>query len=129
MKRSRFASSVITVVRAIPVGSVATYGDVATWVGRSRAARAVGAVLRGLDEASAQEVPWQRVINAQGRISMGATPHRALRQRSILQAEGIRFDRDGSLDLHRYRWAPSASEVEDWITAFQLEPGDIPFSR
>lgn len=127
MKHTIFTSSVITVVRTIPEGSVATYGDVATWVGRARAARAVGSALRGLNEATAQDIPWQRVINAQGRVSMGATPHRALRQRTILQAEGIRFDRDGSLDLERYRWTPPASDVEAWIAAFQLQPGDIPF--
>jgi methylated-DNA-protein-cysteine methyltransferase-like protein len=125
-KKSPFAKSVLEVVRAIPEGFVATYGDVATWVGRARAARAVGSVLRGLSEHQ-PDVPWHRVINAKGMISMGGTPNRALRQRNLLQSEGIRFDRKGRLSLSEHRWEPDPEQVEEWIARFELGPEDFSF--
>ena len=96
-----FRQRVLTVVSAIPEGRVLSYGEVATAVGSPRAARAVGGVLRALGHGSA--VPWQRVVNARMQITFKGDDTRAFLQRRRLEAEGVRFDRDGTID-HAHRW-------------------------
>lgn len=91
-------------VRRIPAGQVATYGQIAAEAGLPRRARMVGQALRGLPEDS--DVPWHRVINAQGRISLPEGGEGWARQRARLTAEGVAF-RNGRVDLDRYGWRPS----------------------
>lgn len=95
-----FFRRVYRVVRHIPVGRVATYGQVAALAGTPRAARAVGWALRALDEGAAARVPWHRVVNAAGAISPrpGLSPEI---QRRRLRAEGVRFV-NGHVDLGRH---------------------------
>lgn len=80
-----------------------TYGQIAVILGHPRAARAVGYALRACD---GKNIPWQRVINAQGRISARAPIEGFLVQKVMLQSEGIRFDDTGTCDLKKYRWEP-----------------------
>jgi len=89
------------VVRRIPAGRVATYGQIARLVGKPRAARAVGWAMR----ATPAGVPWQRVINSRGTISFAARSEGAIIQRALLEAEGIAFDDQGRVDLGVYGWA------------------------
>ena len=100
-----FHERVLAVVRAIPRGTVLPYGEVATLAGTPRAARAVGSVLRTRTEPG-DEVPWQRVINAQGRISSRGDVVRATLQRDLLEAEGVEFDASDTIDLARFGWRP-----------------------
>lgn len=96
------------VVREIPEGCVATYGQIADLVGipgRS-AARQVGYALAALGQGS--DIPWHRVINARGALSPRANPDAAEYQRLLLEAEGIGFDHRQLIDLDRYRWRPPA---------------------
>jgi methylated-DNA-protein-cysteine methyltransferase related protein len=87
------------VVRQIPLGRVATYGQVATVVGSPVTARQVGEALAALrDGTPGQAVPWQRVINAQGKVS--TTRH----QQQWLEQEGVVFDAKGGTDLRRFGW-------------------------
>jgi methylated-DNA-protein-cysteine methyltransferase-like protein len=90
------------VVAAIPPGRVATYGQVAQKAGLPRAARRVGYALRGLPNST--RIPWHRVVNAQGRISLpeGSKPHAT--QRDRLEREGVAFSPTGTINLHRYGW-------------------------
>jgi methylated-DNA-protein-cysteine methyltransferase-like protein len=88
------------VVRDIPRGRVATYGQVAAMVGVPRGARAVGWALRALSKAAARSVPWHRVVGAGGRISPRAGPGPEL-QRRRLRAEGVTF-RASAIDLRRH---------------------------
>lgn len=90
------------VVAAIPMGKVATYGGVAQKAGMARAARRVGVALRGLPGNT--KIPWHRVVNAQGRISLpgGSAPHNI--QKSRLEHEGVIFKANGAIDLLRYGW-------------------------
>ena len=90
------------VVSAIPTGQVSTYGEVATMAGLGRGARRVGAALKGLPHDTA--IPWHRVLNAQGRISLPAGSDSHARQRERLEAEGVEFRLNGSIDLRRFRW-------------------------
>jgi methylated-DNA-protein-cysteine methyltransferase related protein len=95
-----FFASVYRAVRAIPRGRVATYGQLARWLGVPRGARAVGWALRALPADRTTRVPWHRVVSAGGRIAVrgGAGPEL---QRRKLKAEGVRF-RDGRVDLARH---------------------------
>lgn len=92
------------VVAQIPPGKVATYGDVARHAGLPGAARRVGRALRGLPENTS--IPWHRVINAQGRLSLpeGSASWRCQKER--LETEGIRFDRGKICTLYSLRWDP-----------------------
>lgn len=98
-----FAESVHRWVRRIPEGSVASYGDVAALAGSPRAARGVGAVLNGLDPDS--DVPWWRVVNRRGRLSIPAEVGRRALQRRLLLDEGVAFVDEESVDLQRHHWA------------------------
>ncbi|CAG0932386.1 DNA base-flipping protein [Thermoflexales bacterium] len=90
---------VYDIVRQVPAGKVTTYGDVAQLVGQGCDARIVGYAMAVCPE----DVPWQRVINAQGKISLRG--EHAEKQRLRLEAEGISFDSRGKIDLKRSRWA------------------------
>jgi len=90
-------------VRRIPAGRVATYGDVARLLGRPRVARQVGYALAALD--SDTDVPWHRVVNAQGRISPRGSGGSDELQRLLLEDEGVHFDDDDRIDLARFGWS------------------------
>jgi methylated-DNA-protein-cysteine methyltransferase-like protein len=101
-------SRIYAVVRRIPRGTVATYGQVAELAGLPRQARLVGYALRGVGRAST--VPWHRVVNAQGRVSArSGDPSGTVEQRLLLEAEGVTFGPGGRLRLERYRWEPRAA--------------------
>lgn len=94
---------IYAIVRRIPRGRVATYGQVAELAGLAGHARQVGYALHALNSATA--VPWQRVINAAGGISLRLT-NGGLTQRMLLEREGIRFDARGRVALAECRWRP-----------------------
>ena len=93
------------VVRRIPRGRVATYGQVAELAGLPGHARQVGYALNALSGGDAR-VPWQRVINARGEVSARSAPDADRLQRAMLEAEGVVFGTDGRIDLARFRWRP-----------------------
>lgn len=96
----QFFRRVLTVVRRIPPGRVATYGDVAALAGRPRAARAVGNIMR---ECRRPDVPCHRVIAAGGRLG-GYGGSEALK-RALLAAEGIAVSGSRVRELDRVRWS------------------------
>ena len=93
------------IVRCIPEGRVATYGQIAALAERPRNARQVGYALARLSDDS---VPWHRVVNTRGEVSeRGLDPLESVdRQRFLLEEEGIVFDLRGRIDLNRFGWAP-----------------------
>src|SRR5690349_19187161 len=96
---------VYAVVRKIPRGRVATYGQVAALAGFPRAPRVAGYALHALPEGS--PLPWHRVVAAGGRLSLARLdPDAALTQRMRLEREGVRFDARGRVDLRRCGWRP-----------------------
>ena len=95
---------VYDLVRQVPAGRVITYGHVALLLGAPAAARAVGYALHNLPPGS--DVPWWRVINAAGAISLKGRGAQADLQRELLEGEGVQFDEAGRCALDRYRWWP-----------------------
>lgn len=94
-------------VRKIPKGKVATYGQIAAMVGSPRAARIVGWALRSLDAGT--KVPWQRVINKDGMISIENMNCPREQQAALLRSEGVEVtEQDGNfwVDLKQYLWQP-----------------------
>lgn len=95
--------AICAVIRRIPRGWVATYGQVAAMAGMPRRARLVGRVLQRLDPAT--RIPWHRVVNAKGEVSYSLSRNGGdVLQRRLLETEGIRFDASNRLDLERCRW-------------------------
>lgn len=97
---------IYAIVRQIPSGKVATYGQIANKAGLHGKARLVGYALFQVDTDS-QAIPWHRVINAKGEIS-----HSSLRrgsdylQKHLLEEEGIKFNSKGRVSLSQYQWQP-----------------------
>lgn len=112
-----FYRLVYRVVRRIPRGKVATYGQIAAILGQPRGARAVGMALGALRDDAIERVPWQRVIGAAGRCTHRDGFAGGIQQ-EMLEAEGVRFDRRGYLDLATARWKGPQRE---WVTGLKRE--------
>ena len=110
----------------IPPGLLATYGQIAELIGAYGAARRVGWALRRLPLPSS--VPWHRVVNAQGRISMSLSREGSdWMQCALLKEEGIPVQDDGRLPLSRFRWCPEADPPPDLRPERDpATPGDRP---
>ncbi|MBI2969158.1 MAG: MGMT family protein [Gammaproteobacteria bacterium] len=96
-------------ISRVPPGKVATYGQIAKLVGGC-SARQVGYALAALQDDSG--VPWQRIINSEGRISFRSAGENHDVQRRLLEREGVQFNREGRIDLLEYRWHGPESERE-----------------
>jgi methylated-DNA-protein-cysteine methyltransferase related protein len=104
-----FSSRVGATVRRIPYGRVSAYGEIAALMGTPRAARGVGHALSALPHGS--DIPWWRVVNARGEISIGH--HARFLQRMLLEQEGVRFGPGGRIDMSRYGWKGEATPYPD----------------
>jgi methylated-DNA-protein-cysteine methyltransferase-like protein len=123
MKENLF-DLVYRVVRRIPPGKVATYGQVARILGMPRGARTVGWALRATPEGS--DVPWQRVVNAKGAISFTPGGYAASVQQALLEEEGVVFEQ-GRIDLRTYGWAGlDLAEQEALLAGEETEPRSKP---
>jgi methylated-DNA-protein-cysteine methyltransferase related protein len=111
MSAENLKEKIYALVRKIPRGKVSTYGDIAAFAGAPRAAREVGWALSALPFDT--DVPWWRVINAQGAISArsnddkGAFEHQA----APLRKEKIDVSKEGRLELAAHRWRPRATTI------------------
>jgi methylated-DNA-protein-cysteine methyltransferase-like protein len=97
-----FTNRVYAMVRRVPYGRVVSYGGIAALLGQPRAARGVGQALHALpDDAN---VPWWRVINRNGEISIRGTFHGPQLQRALLEGEGVEFSAGGRVAWKRFGW-------------------------
>jgi len=92
------------IVQQIPKGSVATYGQIADLAGLPGYARQVGYALHAIPDGL--DVPWHRVINSKGMISLRSTGPFDQVQRSLLEAEGVEFSKNGRVSLAIFQWVP-----------------------
>jgi len=94
---------IYAVVKRIPRGRVATYGQIAEIAGFPRQPRLVGYALSALTD---DRVPWHRVVNARGRVSTRTERDWETIQRTLLEDENVTFDASGRVVLDRFRWRP-----------------------
>jgi len=137
VSRLTFDRTVWKIVWQIPPGEVITYGQIASmipvpdgmdvksyerisprWVGYAMR-RCMTDDLNNPTDPTQPSIPWQRVINSQGKISLPAGSHSAAQQRIRLEAEGVEFDRQERIDLGRYGWD---GPDDDWLAANGLMP-------
>jgi len=104
---SAFNAAVYALVKTIPRGRVATYGQLAKLLCKPRHSRHVGTALANMPET--MKIPWHRVLNSQGRISIRRTNWQSGSddwQRILLEAEGVVFDETGKIRLREFQWEP-----------------------
>ncbi|MGD6804634.1 MGMT family protein [Rossellomorea vietnamensis] len=103
-----FTEDVIKIIRNIPAGKVMTYGQIAGLAGSPRAARQVVRILHSMSRK--HELPWHRVINAQGQIAL-RDEESFEEQRLNLEMEGVDVGLQGKIDLERFQWNPEIAET------------------
>lgn len=102
-----YRERVFEIVRRIPRARVMTYGQIAGILGEGYTPRTVGYVMHAAEK---DDVPWQRVINSQGKCSTGRLTIPVNLQQSMLEQEGVEFDAKGKCDLNKYEWWPEGFE-------------------
>lgn len=98
-----FTEKVVKIIKSIPSGKVSTYGRVAALAGKPGSARQVSRLLHSMS--ARHQLPWHRVINAQGTISLKPSNGYEL-QKALLESEGVEFSLKGEIDLDTYLWRP-----------------------
>jgi methylated-DNA-protein-cysteine methyltransferase-like protein len=101
---SSFSQRVKEIIKKIPRGKVATYGQIAAYAGHPRAARQVVWILNS--SSRKDKLPWHRVINRNGQISLKPNSGYEI-QKMLLQREGVKFDKNDAVDFEFYLWTPS----------------------
>ena len=101
---SSFTERVKDIIKKIPQGRVATYGQIAAYAGNPRGARQVVRILHS--SAGKDKLPWHRVVNREGRIALKLGTGYEI-QKGLLLNEGIKFDKSDKIDFDRYLWSPS----------------------
>ena len=96
-----FSEQVKKIIKQIPVGKVATYGQIAFLAGNPRGARQVSWILHSCSKKD--NLPWHRIINSKGHISLAINQGYNI-QKALLEKEGIVFEEDGSINLNLYLW-------------------------
>lgn len=111
---SLFKQKVIAAVDKVPYGTVASYGQIALYVGLPSTARQVGWILNSTEHDREVDIPWWRIVNNAGRISIkGSNSNTPDLQRKLLMAEGIIVKENFDLDIKAYRWHPTQDELND----------------
>lgn len=98
-----YTKQVISIIQKIPLGTVATYGQIARLAGNPRAARQVARILHLMSQK--YDLPWHRVVNAKGEIVIG-DPETAIEQKYRLAEEGVEFFRQNKVKLVTFQWQP-----------------------
>ncbi len=112
-------------MRRIPRGKVATYGQIAVLAGNAYASRQVARLLHSLSDK--EKLPWQRVINSRGTISLPAQAGE--RQRILLEREGVQFGLHGRIELSRYLWLGSGRRAARAVAGAKRRAAGRPAKR
>lgn len=99
---TEFTKKVISLIKKIPKGKVATYAQIAKLAGKPHGVRGVVWILHSSSKMN--DLPWHRVINSKGRISFPAMSEQELRQKSSLKKEGVKFSDGEVIDLEIFQW-------------------------
>jgi len=98
-----FHQKVVEIIKKIPKGKVATYGQIAAFAGSAQASRQVAYILHS--SSKKEKLPWHRIVNSQGGISLKPNFGYEI-QRQLLEKEGVIFNKDNCIDLKRFLWIP-----------------------
>ncbi len=98
---SDFSKRVIEIILKIPAGKIATYGQIASIAGNSKSARQISRILHS--SSAKYDLPWHRVINSQGRISMRSGDGFEM-QKAMLESEGVQVT-NGKVNLNKHQWS------------------------
>lgn len=110
---SEFTDSVVYIVKQVPYGTVASYGQIAAYTGIARAARQVGWTLNRLEGLA--DIPWWRIVNNAGRISIKNTEfNKSFLMKQLLECEGVEVSSDYTFDIDKYRFRPSLEQMRSW---------------
>ena len=104
MPISDFTTTVIKIIKQIPMGKVSTYGKIAVLAGNPRSARQVSWILHS--SSKKYKLPWHRVINSKGIIAMKSVDGKKI-QKELLEKEGIEFISEFKVNLKKFQWYPS----------------------
>ena len=105
-----FTERVVRMIQQIPPGRVMTYGQVAAAAGNPRGARQISRILHSMS--AKHDLPWHRIINAQGGISTPTDREdKGSLQQELLESEGVAFSSDGKVSLNKYRWFPEGEYI------------------
>ena len=102
---TEFTKKVLSVIKKIPKGKVATYAQVAALAGKPQGVRGVVWILHS--SSGKNDLPWHRVINSKGRISFPEMSESWFKQKGLLEREGIKFTDVGAVDLNLFQWKKS----------------------
>jgi methylated-DNA-protein-cysteine methyltransferase-like protein len=105
-----YRDRVYELVKQIPRGKVMTYGQIAIVLGEGYTPRTVGYVMHA---AETENVPWQRVLNSQGKCSTGRLTIPINLQQNMLEQEGVVFSKSGKCDLREFQWHPDGFGPDD----------------
>lgn len=98
-----FTKKVIASIKEIPRGKVATYGQIARVAGKPQGSRGVAWILHS--SSVTQDLPWHRVINSKGKISFPEMTESWVKQKRLLEKEGVEFKDGGAIDLKIFQWS------------------------
>lgn len=100
---SEFTKKVLTQIKSVPRGKVATYKQIAELSGKPQGSRGVSWILHSCS--TRYKLPWHRILNSKGTISFERSSHNYRKQKRLLEAEGIVFSEGDKLNLKKYQWA------------------------
>lgn len=103
---SPFSKQVMALIRKVPRGKVATYGQIAKLAGKPQGSRGVSWILHS--SSAAHKLPWQRILNSKGMISFPVGSAEFKKQKQLLLQEGVEFGDGGAVDLKRFQWKKKA---------------------
>lgn len=112
LNMSPFKETVIQIIRSIPRGKVMSYGQVALYAGAPRAARQVGWILNQVE--LTVELPWWRVVNNLGRLTIKGSEYTPTVMKQFLEAEKVLIREDFTFDIEEYRYRPTKKDMKKW---------------
>jgi len=105
-----FSKQVMSFIKKVPKGKVATYGQIAKLAGKPQGSRGVAWILNSSSEA--HDLPWHRIINSKGQISFPKASSSYRKQKALLEKEGVQFDKSGQIDMKVFQWKKEPAKAK-----------------
>lgn len=106
-----FSKQVMSFIKKVPKGKVATYGQIAKLAGKPQGSRGVAWILNS--SSKAHDLPWHRIINSKGQISFPKASSSYRKQKSLLEKEGVQFNQSGQIDMKVFQWKKEPTKAKE----------------